>query len=533
RVVLFLVFIGLVALVAAWLADRPGMVTIVWLDRRIEMSVMVAAAAVGFIAACAVIFWVLMRFILRSPGLVARGMRSRRRSRAFQFISKGLIAVGAGDAAAARKYAAEADRLAGDEPLALLLSAQTAQLSGDRASAERAFRDMAKRVDTRMLGLRGLYVEAQRRDDMLAARHFAEEAANSASAPAWARRALLESQCTSGDWTGALATLEGDRRAGSIDKTTFRRQRAVLLTARAMTLSDHEPDEARALTIEAVRLAPDLVPAAALAGRLLAEKGETRRAAKILEIAWRSNPHPDLAETYAYLKPGDSARDRLARVQTLARQPAGHVEGALAIARAALDAREFETARQALAPLTDKPIRRVATLMAELEQVEHGDEGRAREWMARALRAPQGPVWNADGFVSDRWLPISPVSGHLDAFRWQPVSGAVGETPLIEAAVPTSPAVEAALTMEKHDAPVDTTVTGSTSEANVSNAAASSPAEVKREDASTAPVRKPERKAEPVIPLVHAPDDPGPEPEPEPNRAPPVNNRRGMRLFFR
>ena len=57
--------------------------------------------------------------------------------------------------------------------------------------------------------------------------------------------------------------------------------------------------------------------------------------------------------------------------------------------------------------------------MAEIEQRESGDEGRAREWMARALHAPRDPAWTADGFVSDRWMPVSPVSGRLDAFQWK------------------------------------------------------------------------------------------------------------------
>jgi HemY protein len=34
-------------------------------------------------------------------------------------------------------------------------------------------------------------------------------------------------------------------------------------------------------------------------------------------------------------------------------------------------------------------------------------------------RALHDPVWTADGYVSDRWRPVSPVSGRLDAFQWQ------------------------------------------------------------------------------------------------------------------
>src|SRR5204862_1015340 len=62
---------------------------------------------------------------------------------------------------------------------------------------------------------------------------------------------------------------------------------------------------------------------------------------------------------------------------------------------------------------------------------EHGDSGRARAWTLRAVRALHDPVWTADGYVSDRWRPVSPVTGRLDAFQWQ--------TPL--AALPSDKAV--------------------------------------------------------------------------------------------
>ena len=402
RVVVFLVLAGLAAAGAVWLADRPGEVAITWLGYRIDTSIMMMVVAVAVVAVLAVILWSLLRLVFRSPGLVRLALRERRRRIGYEAISRGLIAIGAGDTRAALRFAGNAERNAPAEPLALLLRAQTAQLSGDRAGAEAAFRAMAGRSDTRLLGLRGLYVEAQRHNDFAAARRFAEEAAAAAPALAWAGQAVLEFRCADGDWAGALAILEANRKSGALAREIHRRQRAVLLTARALAAEENDRDAARSLALDATKLAPDLVPAAALAGRLLAEAGETRKAGKIVEAAWKANPHPDLAETYVHLRLSDSARDRLARVQRLAREPAGHIEGALAVARAALDAREFAIARTALAPLIAAPTQRVAVLMAELEKLDHGDEGRAREWMARALRAARDPAWTADGFVSDR-----------------------------------------------------------------------------------------------------------------------------------
>src|SRR5262249_61643152 len=106
------------------------------------------------------------------------------------------------------------------------------------------------------------------------------------------------------------------------------------------------------------------------------------------------------------------------RVETLAAKTSGHAEGALAVARAAIEAHEFGKARAALEPLLAAPTQRVAMLMAEIVRGEHGDEGSAREWTLRAVRATHDPAWTADGYISDRWRPVSPVSGRLDAFQW-------------------------------------------------------------------------------------------------------------------
>jgi HemY protein len=501
RVILFLALVALVALGVVWLADRPGDVAIVWQGYRIETSVMVLAVAVAVVIAAVLAIWSVIRSILRSPDLIAMFLGHRRGVRGYLAISRGLVAVGAGDAKAARKFADEAERIAPGEPLALLLNAQCAQLTGNRTEAEFAFRAMAERGDTKLLGLRGLYVEAQRRADGEAARGYAEEAAKAAPSLAWAGQAVLEYRSAAGDWTGALAALDRNSRYGLLDKAAYRRQRAVLLTARALAIEDTEPDRARALALEAVKLAPDLVPAADLAARMLGERGDIKKAGRLIEAAWTANPHPDLADTYAHLRPGESARDRLTRMQALAGKAQGHAESAIAVARAALDAQEFAAARNSLNPLLREPTQRVAALMAELEQRENADEGRAREWMARALNAARDPAWTADGFVSDRWMPLSPVSGRLDAFQWRVPLAELGEhrdvIEISEPAEPSSPAPAAT------PAPA----------ANAEPAPAAAPVAEIQPPPRAAAARAP--RADAVIPLVHAPDDPGPDPQPE------------------
>lgn len=510
RIVLFLLALAAIALGFAWLADRPGEVAIVWMGYRVETSLLVALLGFAVAVLAAIAVWSFVRALLRSPEQVSLFFRHRRAVKGYLAISRGLIAVGSGDTAQARRLAAEAARLSPGDPLALLLEAQAAQLADDRAGADKAFRAMLEKPDTRPFGLRGLYIEAQRRNDMNAARAFAEEAAKSGGRTPWAGQAVLHYRCAAADWAGALEALESMR--SSVDKTEYRRKRAVLLTARALALQDSDRDAALTFVLDAVKLAPDLVPAAAFAGRRLAEADNARKARRILETAWSVNPHPDLAGAYADVRPGDSARERMNRVKKLLEKNPAGLEGALALARAALDAGDFKAARTALAPHLQAPTQRAAALMADIEQAD-GDIGRAREWMARAVRAAPDPAWTADGVVSDRWLPVSPVTGALDAFRWRVPVAEIGiERPVVDMIEMVADASAAGLPAAPRSDAV---------------AAPSKPVDRPSPAAPAARRPPPDRSdTEPVIPLVHAPDDPGtaapfdsdPSPEPPPQR---------------
>src|SRR6516164_4848509 len=104
RVVIFLLLIALAAIGEVWLADRPGDVAITWMGHRIETSVMVLAVAVAAVATATTIVWSILRALVRFPGILRRHLRVRRGTRGYLAVSRGLVAVGSGDAAAARRF---------------------------------------------------------------------------------------------------------------------------------------------------------------------------------------------------------------------------------------------------------------------------------------------------------------------------------------------------------------------------------------------------------------------------------------------
>ena len=447
RLLILLAAVALAGWGLTWLADNPGVVTVTFGGVEYTFSLMLALGVIAAIAVLWSIVWGLLRFVFRIPSLMSIAARARRREKGLAAVSRGLIAVGAGDARAAGRHAAEAGRLLGRHPMTRLLQAQAAQLAGDRQSAVAAFHEMLEHDETHALALRGLHVEARRAGDHEAALQYAKRA--NANAPAaWAGQAVLDDHARRGDWTGALATVQSNAAARLIDKPTANRWRAVIKTAMAEEQMERDPKGATALAQEACRLAPTLVPAAAIYGRLAAASGDYRRATKALENAYAQTPHPDLAAAYLRVRPGDSPEDRLARARLLARVAPNDPESMLTIGRAALEARDRGAARAAIAPLLasespdGRPTRRVCLLMADIEEAE-GHEGAVREWLGRAARAPRDKAWVADGFISDRWAPVSP-SGALDGFVWRTPDeriAAPGEPPPIEAEPAPQPAV--------------------------------------------------------------------------------------------
>jgi HemY protein len=529
RIILFLVLIALAAVGAAWVADQTGDVTLSWGGWRIETSLPVFALALGVAVVAAMLAWTILRALWRTPEKIRRSRRERRHARGRHAITHGLLAIGHGDSTAARRHADVARRHAAHDPLALLLHAQSAQLDGDREGARAAFRTMAEREDTRLLGLRGLFIEAQRADDPVSAVMIAEEALKLAPASTWASHAVLGFRCAKGDWSGALTILDNNLSSGLIDKAAYRRQRGVLLTARALELENVDRDLSRESVMEAVKLAPTLVPAAVLASKYESEAHQVRRSMRIVEAAWLAHPHPDLADAYAHVKLGDSARQRLVRVETLAAKAPGHLESALAVARAAIDATEFARAREVLAPFIAAPTQRVAMLMAEIERTEHGDSGRARAWTLRAVRALHDPVWTADGYVSVRWRPVSPVTGRLDAFQWQtPLaalpsdkSAPIEASPFEQAMLAPSRRVEPPREVPIEPAPSAAQDNSPAAAAVVEPAPAATPAPPPPQTESAPVMPAPLFRARqdlgkssvatipPVIPIVRPPDDPG------------------------
>lgn len=192
RIVLYLVLVAGAAWGLAWVADRPGSLSIEWLGYDIRTSVFVAAIVlILFFVAVAVAIW-LGVLTWTAPGRIGRHFRRRRERIGQDAIRRGIFAAGVGDKLAALRAWAIAKKNVPGEPLALLLEAQSAQLNENSIASRQAFERMLEKPEMIELGLRGLFVEAKKAGEIVAAKQFAERALTANPSLGWPSSALFE-----------------------------------------------------------------------------------------------------------------------------------------------------------------------------------------------------------------------------------------------------------------------------------------------------------------------------------------------------
>jgi HemY protein len=428
-----LIFVGLVTAAtygAVMLGEMSGhaQITLAGLEFRLGPveSLVAILVFIGlawllfkFIGLCAAF----VRFLNGDETALSRYFTRNRERRGYEALADGMMALASGEGHLALAKAAKAERYLQRPELTTLLTAQAAEMAGDRKKAEETYKKLLVDDRTRFVGIRGIMKQKLIDGDTETALKLAEKAFAIRPKHEETQDILLRLQSEKGDWAGARNTLGAKLKAGYLPRDVHRRRDAMLALSEAKGVFDEDaPIEAREAAIEANRLSPDLIPAAVLAARAYIAAGNKKNAARVLTKAWGAQPHPDLAAAFAEIEPTETPKARLDRFKAITKLKPEDPETKMLLAELLLAAEDFPEARRALSDLAEShPTTRSLSLLAAIEKGTGAEEDDVRSLLAKAVNAPRGPQWICDkcNNIHTDWAPVCGNCGAFDTLTWR------------------------------------------------------------------------------------------------------------------
>lgn len=423
RAIWFLLKTALLVGLIVWLAEQPGTVEILWRGYAIETSVGFSLA----VLLAGLVLWTLAyRFwhaIVNVPAVYRRYRHAANREKGYIAVTRGLVAIAAGDARNAEKFSGRAKSLIPEAPLTQLLEAQSRQINGDAAGARRAFAALLEDETAAFFGLRGLLADTLREGNFAEALQLARKADKMQPKRLWVLRTLFDLETRNRNWKQAEKILARAARLNVFPaKEALHHKQALLLASADEAFSSGNLPAAQKLAHQAFALDPAYTPAALRLCRAYLQADKRHKTLKTILKAWQANPHPDLAEFWARLKPQprkatspyDVGRDGYLWIKQLHDLHPQHHDSLRALGTAALEARLWREARDYLLQAQDY------RQLAKLEQIETGNEAKAREWLEIAAESPADPKWVCDdcGYTALDWAPLCHRCGSFNRAQW-------------------------------------------------------------------------------------------------------------------
>lgn len=429
KILVFVAIIALLALGAGFLMETSGGVLITVAGTEYTLGPLQSVMALGVLVVGVWLFLKLLslliatlRFLNGDETALSRYFDKGRERKGYQALADGMLALASGEGRLAMAKAARAERYLQKPELTDLITAQAAEMAGDTRKAAESYKRLVTNQSTRFIGVRGIMKQKLTEGDTDTARKLAEKALELKPKHEEVQDTLLKLQAQAQDWAGARSTLSTKLKTGTLPRDVFKRRDAILaLSGAKELLTEGASIETREQAIEANRLSPDLVPAAAMAARAYLAKGKPRNAIRVLKKAWEAQPHPDLAHAFAEIKPDETPTERVKRFAVLTKIHPQHMETRLMLAELHIVAEDFPEARRILGDLPQEaPDARALTLMAAIERGEGASDAVVQGWLAKALSAPRGPQWVCESchHIHADWAPVCEHCQSFDTLSW-------------------------------------------------------------------------------------------------------------------
>jgi len=423
RLTLYIILALLITASLAWWLDAPGAVAIDWRGWQINTSFVVLVFLFAGLLAIGLLIQALWHWARRDMPLIGENRHLNRQQRGLKFLNQAIVALAAGDGKRAKKLVEKAKKRLPPQPMMHVVAAQAAKLSGDKESAAAEFKGLLEDPKAAFLGARGLLVQAVAEGRTSEARRLAEKAYALNKKSAWAIKTLFDLQVKATDWDEARATLEAGKRSKAFTGDEGQKLLATLYYCQAKEADlGGNREEGRKLVGQALKAKKDFLPAVLMAARLDIDDGNKRRASSILEAAYATSPHPDIARAYSRVAPMETDIARYKRFQKLVKKNMDHPESRMLLAIQALALDKIAEAEKHLDKVIEETRRAKAlTLKALLEEKRGAPEDVVATLQQEAAKGAPEPLWECGncGHRSEKWTLHCPTCRMFNTMEWQ------------------------------------------------------------------------------------------------------------------
>jgi HemY protein len=433
----FIFFIKLAILVAlgVFLAQYPGEAHLTWFGYRIDMSMGILLVGLLISVASILLLAGAWRSLWRLPILWAEARKNRRIRKAQVTLLEGLSAIAAGEFQEARRLSKRAMGLNSEQPLNLLLSAQSAYMSGKFEEANTHFVQLRKNQDTAFMGLRGLILQAHYTNNWEQKRQLLQEAMAMRPKSPWVMQQLLELDLRLGAFDKASMIVEQMQVRQLITKPESRRRQALIHWMKAEAAEVAGDENLMIQTAASAHYeAPEISTIAVGMAKYYLKVGKTSKAQKILMSGYAHCPHHDFATQLSALNPDANPLDHYRDVEKLVEGAPNHPESLYILAKAALAAKLWGQSRHYLNLLKGvQYTQRVCRVMAEVEEAENPHQANhAHEWKEKATIAPPDPTWICEDchITLQNWHAVCPSCESFDQISWQTPNSVTSQSTL-------------------------------------------------------------------------------------------------------
>lgn len=183
KIVIFVAAVAALTLGAGWLMESTGgvMVTVAGteytfgpLQSVLALILLVVALYVVFKLASLLV--AVLHFINGDDTAISRYFDRNRERKGYEALEDGMVALAAGEGRLALAKAQKADRYLDRPHITDLLTAQAAEMQGDRKKAEASYKKLLNHDKTRFVGIRGIMHQRLAEGDTDTAMQLAERA---------------------------------------------------------------------------------------------------------------------------------------------------------------------------------------------------------------------------------------------------------------------------------------------------------------------------------------------------------------------